>query len=77
MDYDQALTARHSGELTEAIVKPSEDANGWLLVFVTRAGAHIPHSGHTGTDKIYHSLDHATEAARDIGFETIRVEEHF
>jgi hypothetical protein len=77
MDHDQALTARHAGELVEAIVKPSADANGWLLVFVNREGAHIPHSGHTGTEKVYHTLDHATEAARDIGFETIRVEERF
>jgi hypothetical protein len=77
MDHDQALAARHAGALVEAIVKPSVDANGWLLVFVDREGAHIPYSGHTGTEKVYHALDHATAAARDIGFETIRVEERF
>lgn len=77
MDQDQALTALHAGELVEAIAKPSADANGWLLVFVTRRGEQLPYSGHTGTEKVYHTLDHATEAARDIGFDTIRVEESF
>jgi hypothetical protein len=77
MDHDQALSALHAGDLVEAVVTPAEDANGWILLFVNRAGAHIPYSGHTGTEKVYHTLDHATEAAREIGFQTIRVEEAF
>ena len=77
MDHDQALSALHAGDLVEAIVKPAEDANGWILLFVDRAGAHILYSGHTGTEKVYHTLDHATEAAQGIGFHTIRVEEEF
>jgi hypothetical protein len=47
------------------------------LVFVDRQSAHISCSGHTGAEKVYHSLDPAAEAARNIGFETIRVEERF
>jgi len=77
MDHNQALAALHAGELVEAAVKPSASANGWLLVFVTRDGGQLPYSGHTGTEKVYHTLDHATEAARDIGFDTIRVDERF
>jgi hypothetical protein len=77
MDHDQALTALHAGELVEAIIKPSADANGWLLVFVTGRRKQIPYSGHTGTEKVDHTLDHATVAARDIGFHAIRVEESF
>jgi hypothetical protein len=77
MDHDQALIALHAGELVEAIVKPSADANGWLLVFANRQGEQVPYSGHTGTEKVYHTLDHATEVARAIGFDAIRVEERF
>ncbi len=77
MDQDQALSALHAGDLVEAVVTPAEDANGWVLLFVNRSGAHILYSGHTGTEKVYHTLDHATEAARDIGFQTTRVEEQF
>ena len=77
MDHDQALTALHSGDLVEAVVTPSHDANGWVLVFVSRSGSHFKYSGHTGTEKVYHTLDHATEAAQGIGFHTIRVEEEF
>ena len=77
MDHDQALSARHSGELVEAVVKPADDVNGWMLVFVTRSREHFIYSGHTGSKKVYHTLDHATEAAREIGFHTVRVEEEF
>ena len=28
-------------------------------------------------ERLYHSLDHATEVGHDIGFDTVRVEEHF
>jgi len=77
MDHDQALTALHSGELVEAVVKPSDDANGWVLVFVTRSGVQVTYLGHTGTEKVYHTLDQATEVAQGIGFHTIRVEEEF
>jgi hypothetical protein len=71
------MSAAHARELVEAIVKPAEDANGWVVVFVTRTGEHALYTGHTGTEKVYHSLDQATEAAREIGFRTIRVEEEF
>lgn len=77
MDHDQAMTALHSGDLVEAVIKPSNDANGWVLVFVSRSGEQATYSGHTGTEKIYHTLDHATEAAHDIGFQLVRVEEDF
>jgi hypothetical protein len=77
MDHDQALSALNAGDLIGAVVKPAADANGWVLVFVARNGEQILYSGHTGTEKVYHTLDHATEAARGIGFETIRVEEDF
>jgi hypothetical protein len=77
MDQDQALRARHDGELVEAIATPAEDAGGWALMFTTRNGDRFLYTDHTGTEKIYHSLDHATEAARGIGFESVRVEEKF
>lgn len=77
MDHDQALSALHEGDLVEAVVKPADDANGWVLVFVTRSGEQVRYSGHTGTEKVYHTLDHATETAQELGFHTIRVEEDF
>jgi hypothetical protein len=77
MDHDHALQARHHGELTEAIIKTAEDANGWRLILVTREGEHLTHTAPGGADRIYHSLDAATDAAREIGFDDIRVEEDF
>ena len=77
MDHDQALSALHCGELIEAVIQPAEDANGWVLVFVSSSGEQIRYTGHTGTEKVYHSLDQATQVAQEIGFHRIRVEEQF
>ena len=77
MDHDQAMGARHAGEIVDAVVKPAEDANGWILVFVNRSGTHLVYRGHTGTEKVYHSLDQVTDLARQIGFHDVRVEEAF
>jgi hypothetical protein len=75
MDHDQALSALHAGDLVETVIQPAEDANGWVLVLVSKSGEQIPYTGHTGTEKVYHSLDHATQVAQEIGFQRIRVEE--
>ena len=77
MDHNQALSARRAGDLVEAIIKPADDANGWILLFVNQSGDELIYSGHTGTEKVYHRLDQATELAREIGFHDIRVEEAF
>jgi len=77
MDHDRAQLALHAGELTEAVIKPAEDANGWVILLADASGAHIPYTGHTGTEKVYHDLDQATRTVRELGFETVRVEEDF
>jgi hypothetical protein len=77
MDLNQALSALHAGELVEAVIKPAEDENGWVLAFLTRSGDQIAYAGHTGTERVYHTLDQATDIAREIGFHSIRVEEEF
>jgi hypothetical protein len=77
MDHDHALSALHAGDLLEAVIKPAEDANGWMLVFLTRSHEQVVYGGHTGTEKVYQTLDQATEVAREIGFHDIRVEEGF
>lgn len=77
MDHDQAIEALSAGGLAEAVIKPAEDANGWALVFATPAGEQLLYTDHTGTEKVFHDLDHATDVAREIGFKTVRVEETF
>ncbi|MEA3274688.1 MAG: thymidylate kinase [Pseudomonadota bacterium] len=77
MDHDQAMQALHAGELVEAVITPAKDANGWVLLFTTAAGQRVAYTGHTGTEKTYHALDHATDIARELGFQSIRVEESF
>jgi hypothetical protein len=77
MDHDEVLAATRLGTLSEAIIMPAEDANGWVLLFVDTEGVPHGYTGHTGTEKVYHDLDHATEIAHELGFATVRVEERF
>jgi hypothetical protein len=77
MDHDQAQRAFRDGELMEALISPAEDANGWVLMFRTAAGRLALYTGRTGTEKVYHTLDQATQVAKGLGFESIRIEEEF
>jgi hypothetical protein len=77
MDHDQAQLARHAGELQSAIITPAADANGWVLMLVDAGARQFPYTGHTGTEKVYHDLDQATDTARELGFDDVRVEEAF
>ena len=77
MEHDQAQLALQAGSLVGAVIKPAADANGWVIMLEDLSGAHIPYTGHGGTEKVYHDLDHATDVARELGCETIRVEEVF
>lgn len=77
MDHDQAQLALHAGELTEAVIKPAQDANGWIILLTHQGGEHSLYTGHSGSEKVYHSLDRATVVVRELGFDAIRVEEEF
>ena len=77
VDYEQAQLGLHAGELNEAVIAPAEDANGWVILLSGKDGRHSLYTGHSGTEKVFHSLDRATAVAREIGFESIRIEERF
>lgn len=77
MDRMQAMQGIEAGELVEAVISPAEDANGWTLHLADRRGVQHLYTGHTGTGKVYHDLDQATEIARTLGISSIRVEERF
>jgi hypothetical protein len=77
MDLKHAKAEFEGGRLSEAAAEPSEQGDGWRLLLHTQAGETLVLTDHSGRERLYHSLDHATEAGRDIGFESVRVEEHF
>lgn len=77
MDHEQIRRAAEAGDLSEAVVVPAQDANGWVLTFTERGGGRVLYTDHTGTEKVYHSLDQVSELARELGFDSVRVEEAF
>ncbi|MGE5155547.1 MAG: hypothetical protein ACM3ST_16235 [Bdellovibrio bacteriovorus] len=77
MEHDQVMAAVHSGDLQEAIVTPAEVSDGWVLLLVGGDGETIPYTTPIGAPKVFHTLDRATEVARELGFAAIRVEEPF
>jgi hypothetical protein len=77
MDLDTARERFRAGELDEAVIEPADEGNGWMLLVREHSGKLIKLTDHSGVEKIYHSLDQATELAREIGFSEVRVEESF
>ena len=77
MDLDQARAEFESGNLREVVIEPADEGNGWMLLVRGNGPAMVKITDHSGVEKVYHSLDHATEIARSIGFADIRVEERF
>ena len=77
MDIDRAAVEYHNKTIYEAIIEASPNGNGWRILFHKADGDMVVLSGHGGTEKLYHTLDHATEILQSAGIKTIRVEEHF
>ena len=77
MDVDKARTEFQAGRLQEAVIEPADDGNGWIVLVKGKGGKPERITDSHGAEKIYHSLDHATEVAKGIGFQTARVEERF
>lgn len=77
MDIDSAAEEYHKKTISEAIIEPSPDGNGWRILFHRLDGNIVPLTSHSGNEKLYHSLDHATDVVQSAGIKTLRVEEHF
>lgn len=77
MDLIHAKAEFEAGRLGEAVAEALEGGVGWRLLFHTENGERLLLTDHSGRERVFHSLDHATEIGRDIGFDTVRVEEHF
>ena len=77
MDLMQAKAEFEAGRLREVVAESFEEGGGWRLLIHTNAGETLVLTDHAGRERLYRSLDHAAEVGRDIGFNTVRVEEHF
>lgn len=77
MDLMHAKAEYEAGRLNEVAAEPSEQGDGWRLLLHTKSGEIHVLTDHAGRERLYHSLDHATEVGRDIGFDSVRVEERF
>lgn len=77
MDLMHVKAEFEAGQLSEAVAEPSEQGEGWRLLLHTISGKTLVLTDHSGRERVYHSLDHTTEVGRDIGFDSVRVEEHF
>jgi len=77
VDIDSAAEEYHKKTISEAIIEPSPDGNGWHILFHKTDGEIVTLTAHSGTEKLYHTLDHATDVLQSAGIKNIRVEEHF
>ena len=77
MDIDSAAVEYHNKTISEAIIEASPNGNGWRILFHKKDGDIVALTDHGGTEKLYHTLDHASDLLQSAGFKAIRVEEHF
>ena len=77
MDLDKVRLEFEAGTLTEAIIEPSPEGNGWMVLFKKEGGETVTLTDHSGIERVLHTLDAATRLAHEAGFETVRVEEPF
>jgi len=77
MDLMHAKAEFEAGRLNEAVAEPSAQGSGWRLLLRGADAANAVLTDHSGRERLFHSLDHATEVGREIGFPSVRVEEHF
>lgn len=77
MDLMHVKAEFAAGRLAEAVAEPSKQGDGWRLLLHTKSGKTIVLTDSADRERLYHSLDHATEVGHDIGFDMVRVEEHF
>lgn len=77
MDIDSAAVEYHNKTISEAIIEASPNGNGWRILFQKTDGDIVALTDHGGTEKLYHTLDHASDLLQSAGIKAIRVEEHF
>jgi len=77
MNIDSAAKEYHSQSIIEAIIKPSTIGNGWRILFHKKSGENLTLTSPGGAEKLYHTLDNATDALQSAGIKTIRIEEQF
>ena len=77
MDIHQAKNAFSKGLITEIVIEPAETGNGWTILLHTSQDEREKLTDHSGLEKVFHDLDHATEAAKTIGSISPRIEEPF
>jgi hypothetical protein len=77
VDIDKAQAEHAAGKLHEVVIEPADEGNGWMVVVHYHGGEVVTLTDHSGVERVYHSIEHATEAAKAIGFQTVRVMEAF
>ena len=77
VDLMHAKAEFEADRLSDVAAEPSTQGDGWRLLLHAKTGAMHVLTDHAGRERLFHSLDHATEVGRDIGFLCVRVEEHF
>lgn len=77
MDLLHAKAEFEAGRLGEAVAEPSTEGSGWRLLLHGVGASTDVLTDHAGRERLFHSLDHATEVGREIGFSSVRIEEHF
>jgi hypothetical protein len=56
MNIDSAAKEYHKKNISEAIIEPSSNGNGWRILFHKTGGDIVALTDHSGIEKIYHTF---------------------
>lgn len=68
---------QEAGKLSEAVIEPCDQGNGWQLDFHDTHGGHMILTNENGHIRLFHNVDSATRVAQDVGVGQVRISEPF
>ena len=77
MQKQEILGLSNDITIREGIIRPADQANGWMVTIELEDGSQIPLTDDHDTPRVYHDLDQATLMLQELEISPIRVIERF
>lgn len=77
MKKEELLGLINDTPYREAMIRPAEDANGWMIAVELLDGQQIPLTDDHDHPRVYHDLDQATYVIQELKLDPVRIIERF
>ncbi|GGK74939.1 hypothetical protein [Amphritea balenae] len=77
MQIEEILGLTGQDQIREGIIRPSDQANGWMISIEFKDGSQIPLTDDHDHPRIYHDLDQATQLLQELQVKPVKIIESF